>query len=475
MQQLSSQDAMFAYMERPETPVQLGWLNIYDPASAPGGKVRFKGILDHVEQRLHTVRFFRQRMVFVPGHIDEPYWVDDESFDLEYHVRHAALPAPGDWRQLCVLASRLFARPFDFRRPLWEFFVIEGLDNVEGFPSGSFAVLAKMHHAAVDGISGADVTTALHTLEPDAGSPAQPDWKPDEAPGPASLLARGFANRIRRPRRTVATIARSLPVLKGLKASIDAGDLRKPVRHKVPRTRFSGAVGPHRVMEACRWPIDEMKAIRALVPGATVNDVLLATVGGALRLYLLEKGELPPQPLVATCPISIRSDEERGALGNRIANMFIGLSTDIADPVERLRRIRDETANAKGVNETIGAKTLADLNALLPGRLVSLATRAATRAAGAAVANTTVTNVPGPQQPLYLAGAELVTQFGLGTLLEGMGIFHFVLSYCGEVTLTVTADRSKLPDPAHYAECLQRAYDDLGVAARQAASGSPRC
>jgi diacylglycerol O-acyltransferase / wax synthase len=206
-----------------------------------------------------------------------------------------------------------------------------------------------------------------------------------------------------------------------------------------------------------------LRTIRQLVPGATLNDVLIAIVAGGLRRYLEDKRELPDKPLLATCPISLRSDEERGQLGNRIGNMIVSLATDIADPVERLRRIRQDTADAKGMNEAIGAKTLSEMSQVMPGRLVSVATRVSTRLAGAAVANTTVTNVPGPYAPLYLAGARLVSEFGIGTLLEGMGIFHFILSYCGEVTLTVTADRDKLPDPAFYAECLQGSYEELAA------------
>jgi diacylglycerol O-acyltransferase / wax synthase len=255
MQQLSPQDAMFAYMESPNTPLQLGWLNIYDPSTAGDGTIRFKDILAHVERRLHTVRFFREKLVFVPGNLDEPYWIDDEAFDLEYHVRHAALPAPGDWRQLCILAARLFARPFDFNKPLWEFFVIEGLDNVEGFPKGSFAVLAKMHHAAIDGISGVDVTTSLHTAEPDLPAEEVPEWTPEPAPRPAGLLLRAYVNRMTRPGRTLGIVARNVPVLRNVKAAIDSGELHPAERRKVPATRFSGPVGPHRVIEARRFTI----------------------------------------------------------------------------------------------------------------------------------------------------------------------------------------------------------------------------
>ncbi|MET0179831.1 MAG: wax ester/triacylglycerol synthase family O-acyltransferase, partial [Novosphingobium sp.] len=441
MQQLSPQDAMFAYMERPNTPLQLGWLNIYDPSSAPGGKVRFKDILDHVASRLHAVRFFNQKLVFLPGGLGEPFWVDDDSFDIEYHVRHVGLPKPGDWRQLSILVARLFARPLDFAKPLWEFYVIDSLDSVEGFAKGSFALVAKIHHAAVDGISGVDVATLLHSSDADSALAEPPEWRPEPMPGQAALVAKSALSSVRHPARRLRTVARNLPVFKRVKVAIGAGELSPAPRRKAPSTRFSGAVSPHRVFDAVRLPIDSLRPLRELVPRATLNDVLLAIVGGALRLYLTDKRELPEEPLLATCPISIRSEEERGQFGNRIANMVIGLGTHLADPVERLEQIRAETAGAKAMNGAIGAQTLTEMSQLLPGALVSLATRVSTRLAGAAVANTTVTNVPGPQIPLYLAGARLQSQFALGTLLEGLGIFHFAHSYCGEITLTVTADR----------------------------------
>ncbi|MET0179176.1 MAG: wax ester/triacylglycerol synthase family O-acyltransferase [Novosphingobium sp.] len=461
MQQLSPQDAMFAYMERPNTPLQLGWLNVYDPSTAPGGKVRFKDILAHIEARMHTVRFFTQKLVFLPAGLGEPFWVDEPTFDLEYHVRHVGLPRPGDWRQLSILVARLFARPLDFAKPLWEIHVIDSLDSVEGFARGSFAVVAKIHHAAVDGISGVDVTTLLHSSGADSALPDPPEWRPEPAPGLAGLVVRSAGATLRHPARRLRTVARNLPVMKQIKAAVDAGELTPARRRKVPATRFSTPMSPHRVIDAVHFPIASLRPLRTLVGGATLNDVLLAIVGGGLRRYLLDKHELPAEPLLATCPISIRAEDERALFGNRIANMVIGLATDVADPVERLRRIREETAGAKEMNDAIGAQTLTEMSQLLPGALVSLATRIGTRLTGAAVANTTVTNVPGPQRPLYLAGARLESQFALGTLMEGMGVFHFIHSYCGEITLTVTADRGKMPDPAFYAGCLRAACDEL--------------
>jgi diacylglycerol O-acyltransferase / wax synthase len=463
VQQLSPQDAMFAYMERPNAPLQLGWLNIYDPASSPGGQVGFDEVVAYVEARLHTIRFFREKLAFLPLKLGEPFWVDDENFDLERHISQVELAAPGDWPALTRLVARLFEQPLDFARPLWEFHVIRGLDNVAGYPKGSFAVLAKIHHAAVDGISGVDVTTLLHAETPAAASPtgAAAPWTPAAEPGPLALLGRSYLSTLRHPARRLRSVARNLPVFKRVKDATAAGELQAAPRRKVPPTKFSGPVGPHRAIDAVRFPLEELRPIRALVPEATLNDVLLGICGGALRRLLLSQNALPAEPLLATCPISIRSADERGKFGNRIGNMVIGLATELDDPVDRLGSIQAETASAKEMTEAIGAQTLSEMSEILPGALVSLATRVSTRLAGSAVANTTVTNVPGPQQRFYLAGAELLSQFALGTLLDGMGLFHFIHSYCGEITLTVTADRDKLPDPAFYADCIRDEFATL--------------
>ncbi|MET0372686.1 MAG: wax ester/triacylglycerol synthase family O-acyltransferase [Rhizorhabdus sp.] len=465
MQQLSHQDAVFAYMETASTPAQLAWLNIYDPSTAPGGQADFDAILRHVEARLHTAPFYRQKLVFVPGNLAEPYWVDDEAFNLEYHVRHIALPPPGDWAQLCTLAARVFARPFDLSKPLWELYVIDGLDRVEGYPPGCFAVLAKMHHAAIDGVSGVDVTTWLHSPRPDTPLPPRQAWHAEPRPSRLELVLRAMVSRAMNPGRRSRTIARSLPGIGRLLAAIEAGDLRKPRRRKIPPTRFSGPVGRYRVMAARRFRLEDVKPIRRLAPGSTVNDVVLAVVGGALRRYLLAHRELPPESLVSACPISVRTEAQSGQLGNQISFMFIGLATDCDDPAERLRSIRADTDNAKGFNERIGARTLTELSEIVPGALVGLGMRLSTRLLGGGVANTTVTNVPGPRQPLYLAGARALSQFALGPLLPSLGLFHTVLSYCGEVTLTVVADRDKLPDPDVYSRCIAESFAELAAAA----------
>ena len=200
MEQLSGQDASFLYLESPRMPMHIGSINVYDQSTAPGGAVRFKQILDTIENRLHLARAFRQRLARVPMELDYPYWINDPNFDLEFHVRHIALPKPGDWRQLCIQTARLHARRLDLSRPLWEFYIIEGLDGVDGMPEGSYALLTKMHHAAIDGATGTEITSVLHDLGPE-GSIQAPDgqWVADAPPTSLELMVRTYGNNIRQP------------------------------------------------------------------------------------------------------------------------------------------------------------------------------------------------------------------------------------------------------------------------------------
>jgi WS/DGAT/MGAT family acyltransferase len=471
MQQLSGLDASFLYLETPNAPMHIGGLAIYDPSTAPGGKVTFKGILANTEKRLHLARCFRQKVVRVPFDLDHPYWIEDPNFDLEFHVRHIALPKPGDWRQLCIQVARLHARPLDLSRPLWEMYVIEGLDNVPRLPKGSYAVVTKVHHAAIDGVSGAELAVALHDLEPDAHPPA-PDqpWQPDRDPALLDLLGRTVASNVRQPFRFARVLGRTVP------AARRVVEQRRSRRYEgtgpVPRTRFNGTVSPHRVAEGRAFDLGVMREIKKTVAGATVNDVVLAVCGGALRRYLEAKGELPASSLTAMAPISVRTESEKATAGNQVSAMTVPLRTDVADPSERLARIHEGTSQSKELTNAIGARLLTDYTQFIPGSLAGLAARLYSRLGLAnrinPFFNTVVTNVPGPQVPLYSCGARLVANYGMGPLTDGMGLIHPVFSYCGEITISVTSCRDLMPDPGFYAQCLQDSFDDL----RRAALGS---
>ena len=371
MQQLSWTDDMMLRAEGPATPLQIQLLLIYDPSTAPSGKVTFKGILEELHARLHLADVFRRRLTGLPGGLHRPYWVDDPNFDLEYHVRHVGLPQPGDWRQLCIQVARLHARQIDLRRPPWEITVIEGLNSVPGVPKGSFAMALKLHHCVVDGLASVQMIAALHDLGADSPRPAAPDsaWRPGPLPSTTDLLARTAINVAMYPLRAGAVLASSAPKaargLAGLPGKLVGGVMSGLAGGSVPsfppKTRFNQTVSPHRVFEARFHDLADFKRIKASVPGSTVNDVALAYVGGALRAYLDGHGELPDESLVAACPMSMRDKGDETSEGNALFGRLQSLGTDIADPLERLASIAASTAGSRSGSHQSSEAQLLDL------------------------------------------------------------------------------------------------------------------
>ena len=464
-------DASFVALETRNSPMHIGSILIYDPATAPGGFVRFKDILRFYESRMQLSRTMRQRLVRVPLDLDYPYWIEDEEFDLEYHVRHLALPKPGDWRQLCIQAARIFARPLDLTRPPWEFTVIEGLDNVPGVSPGSFAMVTKVHHCAIDGMSGIDLMEALHTLDPHAAAPQQPDeWQPEAVPNVLGLLAKSWFNAITNPARQIEVAARAIPGLARATKGLLTRDFKVHGEMIAPRSRFNVVLSPNRVIEGRSVALADIKAIRALAPGAKVNDVFLAIVGGAMRKYLLAHEDLPDKTLTAMAPISVRSTDEKGDMGNQVAAMIAPLGTHIADPAERLRYVHSQTTNSKAMTDAIGARNMTEMSKVSPALFMALGAQMYTRLGlanrMAPPFSTVVTNVPGPPVPIYSAGARLESMMGLLCLTDGMGLGHVVQSYCKEATISFTACRKVMPDPEFYAQCIEDSFTELRDLAR---------
>ena len=306
----------------------------------------------------------------MPFGLDRPYWIRDENFDIEYHVRQIALLAPGTWRQFCTQVARLCERPLDMSRPPWEMYIVEGLDSIVGVPKGAFAMVLKLHHAAVDGVGGAEMISVLHDKSADISHSSvelasPPLWAAERAPSNLELLTRAGLNAVIRP---VGFIGNVVPSVRRIPSSLrrSRGDAPRGLGAVIASTRFNA----HRVFGAVRFELPSVKLIKNSVNGAKVNDVALALVGGALRRYLDDKGELPREPLVALMPISIRptmtqrpreSDVEASAGGNRFAMLPISMATDIRDPIERLRTIQRTTSLAKGV-DAASAQTLTDLS-----------------------------------------------------------------------------------------------------------------
>lgn len=466
MQQLQGMDASFVAFEQRNSPMHIGSILIYDPSTAPGGFVRFKDILAFFKSRMKLSKTMRQRLVKVPFDIDYPYWVEDPDFDLEYHVRHVALPKPGDWRQLCIQAARIFARPLDLTRPPWEFTVVEGLDNIPGIPAGSFAMVTKVHHAAIDGMSGIDLMEALHTLTPDEPPPEGPDlWKPEPIPNALGLFAKGYVSAWINPLRQIGVAAKFVPGIARAVRGIANRDFDMKPAVETPRTRFNTAISPNRVVDGRSFALDDLKALRALAPGAKINDVFLTIIGGAMRRYLLAKQDLPPATMTAMAPISVRSEGEKNSMGNQVSAMLVPLGTHIADPVERLAYVFAQTKSSKAMTEALGARQMTELSKSSPALFMALGAQLYSRLGLSNVVkpmfNTVVTNVPGPPVPIYSSGAQLISMHGLLCLMDGLGLGHVVQSYCKQATIGFTACRKAMPDPEFYAECLQQSFDEL--------------
>ena len=467
MKQLGILDAAFINLEQGNTPQHIGGLGIYDPSSAVDGQVRFKQVIANFEQRLGRLPLFRTRLVEVPGGIDRPYWVKDANFDVEFHLRHIALPQPGDWRQLSIQVARLHARPLDMSRPLWEAYIIEGLDKIAELPPGSFAVYTKMHHSLVDGAGGSSFMAALHDLEPVANPDAAPAGDEptlvDHSPSTPELLALATANSVKNSlglARGALGLSRDLVkfAVKLSRKEITMPDVQ------APKTRFNHPVGPHRVFEATHFPIEAFRKIKNSA-GVKLNDVALAIVGGALQRYLEDKGEATVKSLAAGLPVNLRTRRGETGDNNQVGTIFCSLHTTIAAPLERLEAIHASSCEAKAFGENsplLDTIKLAGIFApVLSKSVASLWSEQQLSRFVPLNISTVVTNVAGPDFDLYCAGARLVQYHGLGLLTPGVALFHTIFSQSNQVNLAVLGDRDIMPDPDFYMACLQESYREL--------------
>lgn len=471
MKQLGILDSAFVNLEQTNTPQHVGGMGIYDPSTAPGGFVRFKDVIASFERRLGDLPLFRTRLVEVPGGLDRPYWIKDANFDVEFHLRHIALPQPGDWRQLCIQTARLHSRPLDMSRPLWEAYIIEGLDNIPNLPKGCFAVYTKMHHSMVDGAGGSSFLTALHDLVPNPEQKHSSETEPrlvDTAPSVAELMTKATLNSAKNTVQLVTGTVRGATALTQYAIDIARKEVPAP-DISAPKTILNKSVGPHRVFDAAEFPLEGFKDIKNVV-NATINDVALSVIGGALQRYLTSKGEAPKEGSLATAmPLNMRTRRGTTDENNQVGSVFSSLHTDIADPIERITAIKGSTEEAKVSGEAspmVDALMLAGVLApVISKSVANFWSRNQLSKHIPVNISTCISNVAGPNFPLYCAGAKMVDYYGLGVLTPGMGIFHLVFSYSGKLTLSVLADRDIMPDPEFYHDCLVAAYEELYAAA----------
>lgn len=465
LHQLSAQDAQFLYIQTPENLTHVMAVYVYDPSTAPTKKVRFKDIIDHVRSRLHISPVFKRKLFRLPLDMDHPYWVEDKHFDIEAHISHGRLPEPGDWRQFCIHVARHFSKPMDMNRPLWDMYVVEGLDRVKGYGKGSYAILTRVHHAAIDGASAAYFFTALSDKDT-KGTPAievpTSDWDYGDVPSSADIVSRAVSSNLSSPVKLTNAVLKLTPTLldaaqKNISGAGEGGGL------SVPETRFNGAVSPHKMFDAVSFDLDELKAMRTKVEGATINDVVLTICAGALRKYLMKHKELPKETLVAVAPVNARKrDGQDKTPGNKITAMTVKLWTDIANPLERLEAIRNTTRETKAAKSGLSARVMTDLTQHIPGATMAGVAKILTSERFAPkMSNVFISNVPGPQMPMYMNGAKLTHQYGMAPLGNGMGLFIATPSYNGTMSFAVTTDREIMPDIEFFRDSIQKSFAEL--------------
>src|SRR5262245_35831530 len=482
MKQLSSLDTQFLHVESATTTGHVGGVLILDPSSAPTGQLTLEDLRALYEARLHLAAPLHERLAEVPLGLGIPYCVHDPDFDLEYHLREVPLPQPGSPNQLAEQVARIHARPLDRSRPLWEAYLIHGLEH------GSVALYAKVHHAAIDGFSGAEILATILdvTVEPRTVDPPDAEWDAGRLPDPALLAARGLASSVIRSGRALTSLPRSLPHLADLPGAKNVPGVRtvsdltdsavslvtrgtpssrseKGRYLSVPRTPFNGHITAHRRFAYGSVPLDEVKQVKNAF-GLTVNDVVMAMTTGALRRWLLEHDSLPPIPLVSAVPVSIRAEGDKGSLGNHISVMLAQLPTQLADPEERLRAVAAAMSEAKAEFEAVPATILADGSAAIPTALAGLASRALFRLVSAPGPpfNLFVSNIPGPQLPLYVAGARVrgIHPVSAVTDLTG-GLNITMFSYDGALNFGLIACREMVPDLWRLIDYLAEELDEL--------------
>lgn len=463
MQQLSGLDAAFVHQESKRTPMHISPVLIYQRAKR--GKVDLDAVTRQIADSLHKSPVFRRKLLDIPLGMDEPYWVDDRHFDLSNHINQRSLAEGGGWQQFCELLAGLHSNGLNMRRPLWEAWYIDGLENIEGIPAGSFALMLKIHHAAIDGVSLALLVNAIHDSIADVQADAATrDWQP-QATDPVELWKQSNIKQMMRPLKFASTFSKLVPAVTRVmeQRRQQGGEPGQTTRRK---TRFNGEVSRHRVIGAIRMKAEDLTAIKRSVRQVTYNDMAVSIVGGGLRKFLEAKNELPRDSLVCGAPVNLRGKDDSGAPGNRITTMQIGLATDIADPLQRLRAVHQYALEGKAKINALGTGTVMDISdSLAPGvlaetlRTVSLATRISDDIP--VPFHVMVSNVPGPRAPLYLCGAELHTILGMGPIRHTMALFHVVTQSAGIHSITFTSCRKILPDFDFYEHCLQQSFAEL--------------
>lgn len=459
MERLTGLDASFLYLETDTQHLHVCALLILDPADGP---YTFDHLRDELRRRLPLIPHMRRRVHPVPFNLDHPLWVDDTDFDIDNHIRRVDLPEPGGLAGLAALIGDIASRPMDQNRPLWEMSVVEGLDD------GKVAVVCKYHHSAVDGITGTNMMMHLCDLEPGLSRPEPEPWQPEPVPGDLELIARAA---VRFPARAgmLGMVPKTLGMVAGFAQRRRNNEAGMALPFSAPRTPFNQAVTGTRSVSFTKTDLGVIKEIKAAF-GVKVNDVVLTVVGGVLRRYLADRGELPDRSLVASVPVSVHESTRHTEGINKVSTLFCRLGTDVADPVERLEMLAVANRDAKAEHDLIGADFLQDWSKYAPPNTFRLASRVYSSLKLAerhpVVHNLVVSNVPGPPMPLYFLGVRVDGMYPFGPVFHGAGLTVTVLSNCGDLDFGFIACRDLVPDVEALADAVPAVIDELLAAAR---------
>ena len=463
MQRLTGLDAAFLALETPSAHMHVLGVAIVDPTTGPPGPFHER-VHKLLEARLHLVQPLRRRLVEVPFRLHIPVWIEDPNFDLDYHLHRAALPAPGGPAELAAFVGDIAGRPLDRDHPLWEAYVVEGLEH------GHQAFVTKVHHSLIDGVAGVEMIAALFDLESDAPlQPSEPseEWRPETMPSEIEMLGRAVVAIAQRPAKAVRAVSNLLPgvVRFARRARNEALEVALPLT--APRLSMNRTITPARIVAFSSVSLADVKAVKGALD-VSFNDVVLAVTTGTLRRYLDGRDELPDRALVASIPTSVRVDGDP-RFGNRVSSMFAALPVEIDDPIERVRAIARSMSGAKNLHEEVGGSTLQDWAEVAAPALFSRAMRFYSRLRVGErlrpVINLVMSNVPGPPWPLYLAGARLVAMYPLGPIFDDCGLNVTVISYLDHVDFGFLASRELMPDVDDLAEGVPQALAELTKAA----------
>jgi diacylglycerol O-acyltransferase len=465
LDRLTAIDASFLAQEGPESHMHIGAIVI-----AEGPAPDYDTVLDSIRRRLHFVPRYRQKLTFPPANSGRPLWTDDVDFNLEYHVRHTALPAPGSHEQLMNLCARVFSQQLDRSKPLWEMWLMEGLED------GSFGLLTKAHHAMIDGIAGVDIATVLFDVSPEPRPIDREDelepWVPDPPPNPIEMLGTGAAGMAKA---SLAVTAKALGALRtperalqDAKVAVEGvGEIAWAGLNPAPPTPLNVEIGPHRRFAGVAADLANFKAVKNAF-GGTVNDVVLTVVAGALRTWLRKRGvRTEGLELRALVPVSVRTQDQRGAAGNRIAAMRGPLPVWVEDPVERLAVVREAMDDLKESKQAIGAEVLTSVQMFAPPNVLAQASRVnfSTR-----LFNLLVTNVPGPQFPLYVVGRRMLSLFPIAFLPKNHALSIAIMSYDGAMNFGLLGDYDAMFDLDEFGAAIESSLAELVTLAGTAAA-----